>query len=267
VTRGMGSCWLVVALAGCHGDNSSPDTADAAYQDATCGCEGQAGCAVWSNVFISFYGFNDNSCTTENQHGCNDIAYPAPQSTAGMYGTLYPNAGNITHTQATEGAGTYNDPITAASSADTQPQDPTAQDPRHQFEASGGATLSPGTLIYNPGVQKYFIMEDSCIECGDEYACIISPEDTDDGSVPAGCMPGTNLHVDFWMGPSFASDASDLDNCEDLSTTGSDWVGEGGDIIVNPPSDLPVASEKLYVGSGTGGGCWTTNQRIATLCK
>ena len=29
----------------------------------SCGCNGQAGCAVWPNVYVSWYGFNDNSCT------------------------------------------------------------------------------------------------------------------------------------------------------------------------------------------------------------
>ena len=76
-------------------------------------------------------------------------------------------------------------------------------------------------MIYNPEVKKYFIMEDSCIECGDEYACIVSPEDTDDGKVPSGCVPGTNLHIDFWMGPEFASDTNDLNDCEDNSSVGN----------------------------------------------
>jgi hypothetical protein len=225
-----------------------------------------AGCAVWPNVFISWYGFNDNSCTSESQHGCNDIAYPAPVSTGGEYGTSYPNAGNIKHTEATEGTGTYDDPITAASSADTDPADPTSSNPRHKFESYGGVTLTPGTIIYNPEVKKYFIMEDSCIECGDEYACKISPEDTDDGKVPSGCVPGTNLHIDFWMGPEFASDSNDLNDCEDNSTVGNDWVGGGGQIIVNPPSDLPVVTTKLYSGTGTGGGCWCSSQQPQATC-
>ena len=95
-------------------------------------------------------------------------------------------------------------------------------------------TLTPGTMIYNPEVQKYFIFEDSCIECGDEYACIVSPEDTDDGKVPAGCMPGTNLHIDFWMGPSTPAGYGRSRHCEDNSTVGSDWVGGGGDVHRQP---------------------------------
>ena len=249
------------------GDAGEGDAAgDAEAGSATCGCNGKADCAVWSDVYISWYGFNDNSCTTENQHGCNDIAYGAPLSTAGEYGTPYPNAGNIKHTMATEGTGSYDDPITAAASADADPAKPTAKNPRHRFASAGGVTLTPGTIIYNPIVEKYFIMEDSCIECGDEFACIVSPEDTDDGKVPAGCVPGTNLHIDFWMGPQLASDTKDLDTCQDNSSLGDDWKGGPGQVIVNPPPDLPVVTTPLYTGTGTGGGCWTSKAVSAVSC-
>jgi hypothetical protein len=233
---------------------------------ASCGCHGAPGCAVWDNVYVSWYGFNDNSCETEGQTGCNDIAYEAPVPTSGMYGTPYPNANNIVDTEATEHSGTYDDPITAASSADTDPQNPTAANPRHKFETSGGATLSPGTIIYNPEVQKYFILEDSCIECGDEYACIISPEDSTDCSIPSGCVPGTNLHIDFWMGPQYATDSNDLTNCENNSTVGNPFMGVS-QVVVNPPPDLPVVTTPLFTGSGAGGGCWTSSQVPSITCQ
>ena len=67
------------------------------------------------------------------------------------------------------------------------------------YESSGGATLQPGTIVYNPSVQKYFIMEDSCLECGDEWKCKLSSHDTDDPKPPANCVAGQNLHIDFWM--------------------------------------------------------------------
>jgi hypothetical protein len=216
---------------------------------------GKAGCAVWPNVYITWYGFNDNSGTTENSYGSSAIALSSSDSP------------NITHTVATEGAGTYDDPITAASSW--------TGDTGHELESYGGATLDAGTLIYNPEVQKYFIMEDSCLECGDEYSCKVtsaecptddkscsaghdcvcpapsdpnlpacynwsppskksgnscdSNDDTDDGSTAwmqsVGCQPGKNLHIDFWMGPSSAStagtQAADLQTCEDNATVGS----------------------------------------------
>jgi hypothetical protein len=205
---------------------------------ATCGCNGAAGCGEWKNVYITWYGFNDNSCTVESQHSCDDIAFPG--------------LGPKKHTGATEGVGTYDDPITAAASD-------------QGWETSGGATLSPGTIIYNPEVEKYFIMEDSCLECGDEWKCHLSSDDTDDPNPPAGCKPGTNLHIDFWMGPAFQQDASNLNTCEDNSTFGNPYAGTGT-VLVNPPPNLPVKTAPLYTGSGTGGGCWTSKQVSSDSC-
>jgi hypothetical protein len=205
---------------------------------AVCGCNGASGCAVWMNVYVSWYGYNDNSCTVENQHSCNDIAFPG--------------LGPKMHTGATEGAGSYGDPITAAASDQGN-------------ESSGGATLSPGTIIYNPEVKKYFIMEDSCLECGDEWKCHLSAADTDDPSPPAGCVPGTNLHIDFWMGPSSMQDATLLNDCEDNSTLGQPYGGIGL-VVVNPPPDLPVVTTPLYTGMGSGGGCWTSTQVSGDSC-
>lgn len=125
------------------------------------------------SVVVTFYGFDDNSGTTENQHGSADIAYPQ-------------NAGYPTlHNLATEGSGTYNDPVTFA----VRPDDQT--------------TFPIGSIAYFPLVHKYFIMED---ECGD----------TD----PQGCLNGTH-HTDLWFGPQSASDPTALGNCEDNSTPGS----------------------------------------------
>jgi hypothetical protein len=206
---------------------------------ASCGCHGKAGCAVWENVYVTWYGYNDNSCGTEAEHGCNDIANPG--------------LGPKMHPEATEGAGTYDDPSTAASSDTT--------DPGHVFESSGGATLAPGTLIYNPEVMQYFIMEDSCLECGDEYACRLSPDDTDDPPPPSGCVPHQNLHIDFWMGPNNAEQPASLGTCEDNATLGNPYQGIGA-VVVNPPPDLPVSPRVLY-GSGT---CFTSTQVSNDSC-
>lgn len=128
------------------------------------------------SVVVTFYGFNDNSGETENQHGSADIAYPRSDG----YPTL--------HNLATEGAGTYNDPVTFAVRPDDQ------------------ATFPIGSVAYFPLVHKYFIMED---ECGD----------TD----PGGCLNGTH-HTDLWFGPQYASDSTALGDCEDNSTPGSSVV-------------------------------------------
>ncbi len=206
-----------------------------------------SGCAVWHDVYVTFYGYNDNSCTSESIHGCNDIASPS------------------LHQVATQGSGTYDDPSTCAASDTT--------DTGHVFETSGGATIMPGTMVYLPEVQQYFVMEDSCLECGDEYACQLSKDDTDDPPPPAGCQPGTNLHVDFWMGPNNAilegQAATDLQNCEDNLTVGNPYMGMG-DIVVNPPKDLPVSASLLFTSSSSAGGtCWnnTPHQANAGSCQ
>jgi hypothetical protein len=235
-------------------------------------------------VLVTWYGYNDNSGTTENSYGSSAIAYAAPQSvnTTDVAGNsvTHPNAGNIKHTVATEGTGTYDDPITAASSADEDPACYSASNPVHQFLSQGGATLSPGTIMYNPEVQKYFILEDSCIECGDEYACKIttctgalsSCSDTDDGKVPSGCVADSLLHIDFWMGPSSASDgtyADDLGNCEDNATGGDgsnkmQWDQAGRwPIVVNPPPNLPVAPGPIFSSTGS---CFTSSQVSSVSC-
>jgi hypothetical protein len=209
-----------------------------------CGCNGMAGCALWKDVYITWYGYNDNSCGTEAQHGCNDIANPG--------------LGPQHHMGATAGAGTYDDPSTAAASDTT--------DPGHVFEASGGVTLTPGMLIYNPEVQQYFIFEDSCLECGDEYSCKLSSDDTDDPSPPADCHVGANLHIDFWMGPNDKAQPSSLQTCEDNATLGNPYAGAGV-VIVNPPPDLPVKTGLLYPGNASAtGGCFTSKQVNGDSC-
>lgn len=224
------------------GPEASGDRADASA--AGCGCHGKADCAVWRDVYVTWYGYNDNSCGTEAQHGCNDIANPG--------------LGPKMHTGATAGSGTYADPSTAAASDTT--------DPGHVFEVAGGATLAPGTLIYNPEVQQYFIFEDSCLECGDEYACKLSAGDTDDPPPPPGCAPHSNLHIDFWMGPNDKAQPASLQTCEDNGTIGSPYAGSGV-VIVNPPPDLPVRPGPLYAGTSTAtGGCFTATQVNGDSC-
>ena len=56
-----------------------------------------------------------------------------------------------------------------------------------------------------------------------------------------------------------------LNDCEDNSTFGNPYQGTGV-VLVNPPSNLPVKTEKLYTGSGTGGGCWTSQQVSGDSC-
>jgi hypothetical protein len=203
---------------------------------AAWGCKGKPGCAVWQNVYITWYSYNDNSCESEEVHGCNMITDPG--------------LGPKRHLIATAGVGTYDDPSTAAAASTTNPG--------HVFETSKGVTLSPGTIIYNPDAQHYFIMEDACLECGDEYVCKRSGNNTMGPLPPAGCQVGKNLHVDLWMGPNDAMQPSSLKTCMYRATIGAPYKGTGV-VIVNPPDDLPVRPGPLYSGGDGGdGGCFTS---------
>jgi hypothetical protein len=202
------------------------------------------------------YGYNDNSCQTEQIHSCSTIAYPG--------------LGPMQHQVATEATGTYDDPITAAASGDNGSG-------TGSNESQGGATLSPGTIIYNTITQKYYIMEDQCAECTADYNCKYDDDEAKGpNNPPAGCMQNQYFHIDFWMGPNDVAepDAGDLTTCEYNSTIGDAYninnaitgplcaATTNGTVIINPPSNLPVRQGKLYKGDRVvpGGGCWTNTQ-------
>lgn len=109
------------------------------------------------------------------------------------------------HSKATEGTGTHDDPITFATEKNFIPE---------------------GTIIYVAHVRKYFVMEDDCKECSDDY---------DQGI----------KHVDLWMGPNNGPQGSALHDCEYNSPITQDH----GQIIINPSADLPVETTPLFDGS------------------
>jgi hypothetical protein len=205
------------------------------------------------------YGFNDNSCQVESQHNCATIAYPG--------------LGPMGHQEATEGAGTYDDPITAAASGDNGGTG--------ENESQGGATLAPGTIIYNPLTMKYYIMEDQCAECTADYNCAYDDDEAKGtpGDPPAAGSCSTNqfFHIDFWMGPTVSqTDPANLINCENNATLGDTYNVSGaidgplnsattnGTVIINPPNNLPVRPGVLFAGDTSAtGGCWTTTQVFA----
>jgi len=113
----------------------------------------------------------------------------------------YPNS---RHTAA-GGTGTYADPLSLAT------------DPRE---------IRPGVVVYYPSVRKYFVMEDDCAECIDDWSANRTP------------------HVDLWM--SNTPDPA-VQNCEAALTPDNPDT-----IIVNPPADLPVDPKPLYA----SGKCW-----------
>jgi hypothetical protein len=183
----------------CLGACGAPETTDSAV-DGTDRTTDTRHTVRLTDVYITWYGFNDNSCQVESQHDCNTIAFPKS------------DGWHVPHDIATEGAGTYTDPSTFATAA---------------RDSGSPAEFSPGTRIYIPSVRKYFIMEDQCYECGQEW------------------FSKQSHHVDLWMGPSYGSDSGPLNDCEDQLTIGSAYHGDGV-VIVNPPSNLPVDTTRLF---------------------
>jgi hypothetical protein len=136
--------------------------------------------------YVTLYGWPDNSPPGA------DIAYPKSDG----YPTLHNSAG---------GAGTYSNPITYATDK---------------------AELAVGTKVYYPYLKKYFIMEDDCYECDQDWT----------GHGPDGGPK--YYHIDLWIGGKGGNTNKVLD-CEDALT-------RSGTVIVNPPSDEPVSSAPLY---------------------
>jgi hypothetical protein len=119
--------------------------------------------------------------------GSAQIAYP---------NSRHPSAG---------GSGTVADPLSLAT------------DPRE---------IRPGVLVYYPTVRKYFVMEDDCVPCIDQWSQDRTP------------------HVDLWMSNTTAPVVQD---CEAALTP-----DDPDTIIINPPTDLPVDTRPLF----SGGRCW-----------
>src|SRR5258708_1920556 len=134
------------------------------------------------NVLVTSYGYNDND-DGNGHYGTAVIAYPQ------------------IHSQATEDLGTYNAPVTFATD-------------QNEF--------APGTIIYVPHLEKYFIMEDGCVECTSDWN-------------------NGNYHVDLWMGPASWQPEPALNDCEG-SITGN------FDIVVNPDPGLAVDTNPMFSG-------------------
>ncbi|HTK65039.1 MAG TPA: hypothetical protein VL595_21810 [Pseudonocardia sp.] len=120
--------------------------------------------------------------------GSTDIAYP-----------------NERHSKA-GGTGTFADPLTFA----TDPNE-----------------LPPGTLIYYAPLRKYFVMEDECAECIDDWKASKRPR------------------IDLWT--SATTDKRVLACEEKLTPDGLVSVE------INPPADHPVDTRPLFDAAGH---CW-----------
>lgn len=121
-----------------------------------------------------------------------DIAYPVLHDSAG-------------------GTGTYADPVTFATDR---------------------SELPVGTKVYVPFLHRYFIMEDDCTECDEDWA----------GHGPDG---GPRLHhIDLWVGGEGARKSKDVIRCED------DLTRNSAPVIINPPSSEPVDTTALFNSAG-----------------
>jgi hypothetical protein len=116
----------------------------------------------------------------DNSPPGNAIAYPVIHSGAG-------------------GTGTYSDPITFATDQNE---------------------LAPGTIVYYPYLHRYFIMEDDCVQCDQDW------------------NNGT-YHIDLWVGGE-GGDSNAVINCEDNLTQNS------AEVDINPPSNEPVDTTPLF---------------------
>jgi hypothetical protein len=148
---------------------------------------GAARASTSRNFLVTLYGWPDNSPPGDA------IAYPENEG--------YPTIHNVA-----SGTGTYANPITYATDK---------------------SELAIGTIVYYPYLHRYFIMEDDCTECDEDWT----------GSGPDG-GPGL-YHIDLWIGGE-GGNSNDVINCEDDLTQNSEQV------IINPPSNEPVDTTPLF---------------------
>lgn len=122
--------------------------------------------------YVTFYGFDDNDDGDPRNTGTDVISHPS------------------IHPGATEDLGTYDRPGTLATDTNL---------------------IQPGTIVYIPALERYYVMEDTCRACSRNWS-------------------NNKAHVDVYVdgtGPA-------LVECEERLTM------ERTDIIIDPPSNLPV---------------------------
>jgi hypothetical protein len=138
---------------------------------------------------------------------------PAAAKTINTFVTLYgfvdnspPGtgiSGGRIHSHAS-GTGTFADPVTYATAVAEQPY---------------------GTRIYIPYMKKYFIHEDECVECDNDW------------------KHGKKFRTDLWAG----GDRNSLKNPEKRALLAcEDSLTRHASIIVNPASNLPVDKTPIF---------------------
>jgi hypothetical protein len=138
-------------------------------------------------VQITFYSYLDNG-------NSNTITYPASQG----YFTVHNSAG---------GTGTFNDPVTAASST---------------------SVFGIGTRLYVPALLKYLVMESSCVFCNQDWSA------------------SGKRDLNIWSGGDQTTPAAAISNCENLLVLGVAQSSAGSAVIPNPPNGLTVDPTPLY---------------------
>jgi hypothetical protein len=134
--------------------------------------------------YVTFYGFDDNDDGNPTHLGTGII------SNASLHGF------------ANEDLGTYEKPGTLATDKNF---------------------LAPGTKVYVPALERYYVMEDTCVECSEDWA-------------------QNKPHIDLYVsgtGPELAA-------CENRLTM------QSTKIIIDPSPDLPVKPGSAC-NSGVGG--------------
>lgn len=146
------------------------------------------------NIYLTFYAYDDNDDGNGN-YGNAIISDP------------------VIHTKATEDLGTYDKPSTFATDY---------------------KIATPGSIIYVPKLRKYYIMEDTCVECTDD--------------VQKGLM-----RIDLYIGGNTALQGNSVADCESMMTSSpySDTV------VFNPSSNWPVSLPLLFSNGMCPGIIWS----------
>jgi 3D (Asp-Asp-Asp) domain-containing protein len=134
--------------------------------------------------YVTFYGFDDNDDGNPTRLGTDVISSAA------------------VHGRANEDLGTYERPGTLATDANF---------------------LTPGTKVYVPALERYYVMEDTCVACSKDWS-------------------RSKPHVDLYV----SGTGRELAACEDRLTM------ESTKIIIDPPPDLPVKAGSAC-NNGVGG--------------
>jgi hypothetical protein len=180
-----------------------------------------AACSEQADVATTFYGWPDNS--------------PAGAAIAFDCGRGFNAGGNSSHyspisseSKTPPAVGTYNDPITFASS--TQP-------------FNGAMEFRSCEIIYHPYLRKYLIFEDDCEQCTDEW------------------KRSGKRQLDVWTGSSTSDGGQAQIDCEDALTP------DAQTIIRNPSANLPVDTAMLFADGTCATGHVYPNADAASFCS